>query len=81
MCVMRMLCRGGGRAGLYLALLMKRAARIVRVVERKRCDTFGGDVVFSARSRARHGACPRTIRGGRMGETGTARFVSKMPSR
>jgi anthraniloyl-CoA monooxygenase len=47
---MRILCIGGGPAGLYTALLHKRAqpAHAVRVVERNRpFDTFGWGVVFS----------------------------------
>jgi anthraniloyl-CoA monooxygenase len=47
---MRILCIGGGPAGLYFALLMKRAdpRHAVRVVERNRpYDTFGWGVVFS----------------------------------
>ena len=47
---MRILCIGGGPAGLYFALLMKRAdpRHFVRVVERNRpFDTFGWGVVFS----------------------------------
>ncbi|HEY6894897.1 MAG TPA: bifunctional salicylyl-CoA 5-hydroxylase/oxidoreductase, partial [Rhodanobacteraceae bacterium] len=47
---MRVLCVGGGPAGLYLALLLKRAdaGHAVRVVERNRpYDTFGWGVVFS----------------------------------
>src|SRR6478672_7060464 len=47
---MRILCVGGGPAGLYLALLVKRAdaRHAVRVVERNRpYDTFGWGVVFS----------------------------------
>ncbi|MFO1317200.1 MAG: bifunctional salicylyl-CoA 5-hydroxylase/oxidoreductase [Burkholderiales bacterium] len=47
---MRVLCIGGGPAGLYLALLLKKAdpAHAVRVVERNRpYDTFGWGVVFS----------------------------------
>ena len=47
---MRILCVGGGPAGLYSALLMKRAdpRHAVRVVERNRpYDTFGWGVVFS----------------------------------
>ena len=46
----RILCIGGGPAGLYFALLAKQAdpARAVRVVERNRpYDTFGWGVVFS----------------------------------
>ena len=47
---MRIACVGGGPAGLYFALLMKRAdpRHAVRVVERNRADdTFGFGVVFS----------------------------------
>src|SRR3982751_5901414 len=47
---MRIVCVGGGPAGLYLALLAKRAdpRHVVRVVERNRpYDTFGWGVVFS----------------------------------
>ncbi|MET0345893.1 MAG: bifunctional salicylyl-CoA 5-hydroxylase/oxidoreductase [Casimicrobiaceae bacterium] len=47
---MRILCIGGGPAGLYFALLAKKARGddIVRVVERNRpYDTFGWGVVFS----------------------------------
>ena len=47
---MRILCIGGGPAGLYLALLMKKAdpRHAIRVVERNRpYDTFGWGVVFS----------------------------------
>ena len=47
---MRVLCIGGGPAGLYLSLLLKKAdpAHVVRVVERNRpYDTFGWGVVFS----------------------------------
>ena len=47
---MRVLCIGGGPAGLYLALLLKKAdpRHDIRVVERNRpYDTFGWGVVFS----------------------------------
>jgi anthraniloyl-CoA monooxygenase len=47
---MRVLCIGGGPAGLYLGLLLKKANpdHVVRVVERNRpYDTFGWGVVFS----------------------------------
>lgn len=47
---LRVLCIGGGPAGLYAALLLKRAnaQHAVRVVERNRAyDTFGWGVVFS----------------------------------
>ena len=46
----RILCIGGGPAGLYFAMLAKKAdpSRAVRVVERNRpYDTFGWGVVFS----------------------------------
>jgi anthraniloyl-CoA monooxygenase len=46
----RIVCVGGGPAGLYFALLMKRAdpRHAIRVVERNRADdTFGFGVVFS----------------------------------
>ncbi len=47
---MRIVCIGGGPAGLYFALLMKQAdpAHAITVVERNRpYDTFGWGVVFS----------------------------------
>src|SRR5215470_16691444 len=47
---MRITCVGGGPAGLYFALLMKKAnpANAIRVIERNRpYDTFGWGVVFS----------------------------------
>ena len=47
---MRILCIGGGPAGLYFALLMKlqNPANVIRVAERNRAfDTFGWGVVFS----------------------------------
>src|ERR1044072_6974345 len=48
--LMRIVCVGGGPAGLYFALLMKKQdpAHRIRVVERNRpYDTFGWGVVFS----------------------------------
>jgi len=48
--IMRITCIGGGPAGLYFALLMKKAnpAHEVRVLERNRAgDTFGWGVVLS----------------------------------
>jgi len=47
---MKIVCVGGGAAGLYFALLMKKAdpAHDILVVERnRRDDTFGFGVVFS----------------------------------
>ncbi len=47
---MRILCIGGGPAGLYFALLMKlqNPVNVIRVAERNRAfDTFGWGVVFS----------------------------------
>ena len=47
---MRIVCIGGGAAGLYFALLMKRQhpAHSIAVIERNRAfDTFGWGVVFS----------------------------------
>ncbi len=47
---MRVLCIGGGPAGLYLALLLRKAdaRHVIRVSERNRpYDTFGWGVVFS----------------------------------
>src|SRR6266702_5319686 len=47
---MRIVCIGGGPAGLYLGLLMKRRhpEHVITVVERnKPYDTFGWGVVFS----------------------------------
>jgi anthraniloyl-CoA monooxygenase len=47
---LRIVCIGGGPAGLYFAILMKKAdpQRAIRVVERNRpYDTFGWGVVFS----------------------------------
>ncbi|HTH80083.1 MAG TPA: bifunctional salicylyl-CoA 5-hydroxylase/oxidoreductase, partial [Ramlibacter sp.] len=47
---MNIVCIGGGPAGLYFALLMKKldAAHDITVVERNRAyDTFGWGVVFS----------------------------------
>jgi anthraniloyl-CoA monooxygenase len=48
--IMKIVCIGGGPAGLYFALLMKQlnAAHDITVVERNRAyDTFGWGVVFS----------------------------------
>ncbi|MCU0647145.1 MAG: bifunctional salicylyl-CoA 5-hydroxylase/oxidoreductase [Gemmatimonadaceae bacterium] len=53
---MRIVCIGGGPAGLYFALLMKRAhpAHDITVIERNRpYDTFGWGVVFSDATMAR----------------------------
>ena len=50
---MRIVCVGGGPAGLYLALLMKKShpAHEVTVLERnRRDDTFGWGVVFSSQT-------------------------------
>ena len=47
---MRMVCIGGGPAGLYFSILMKKAdpRHDILVVERNRSDdTFGWGVVFS----------------------------------
>ena len=47
---MKVVCVGGGPAGLYFALLLKKAdpSHDVTVVERNRADdTFGFGVVFS----------------------------------
>ena len=63
---MRILCIGGGPAGLYFALLAKQAdpSREVRVVERNRPgDTFGWGVVFSDQTLANlEAADPGTAR-------------------
>ena len=59
---MRIVCIGGGPAGLYFALLMKlrRPQHVITVVERNRpYDTFGWGVVFSdAMMRAMKAADP-----------------------
>ena len=61
---MRITCVGGGPAGLYFALLMKKAdpAHQVRVLERNRAgDTFGWGVVLSDQTvDALRGADPET---------------------
>jgi anthraniloyl-CoA monooxygenase len=61
---MRITCVGGGPAGLYFALLMKKAnpAHQVRVLERHRAgDTFGWGVVLSDQTlEALHEADPET---------------------
>jgi anthraniloyl-CoA monooxygenase len=61
---MRITCVGGGPAGLYFALLMKKAdpAHQVRVLERNRAgDTFGWGVVLSDQTvDALHEADPET---------------------
>jgi len=61
---MRIVCIGGGPAGLYLGLLMKRRhpEHVVTVVERnKPYDTFGWGVVFSdAMMQAMRGADPES---------------------
>ncbi len=61
---MNIVCIGGGPAGLYFGLLMKKAnpAHRIRVIERNRpYDTFGWGVVFSdATLENLHEADPRT---------------------
>ena len=63
---MRIVCIGGGPAGLYFGLLMKRRhpEHSVTVVERnKPYDTFGWGVVFSdAMMQAMRGADPESAR-------------------
>jgi anthraniloyl-CoA monooxygenase len=61
---MRIVCIGGGAAGLYFGLLMKKqnAAHSITIVERNRpYDTFGWGVVFSdATMKSMHEWDPRT---------------------
>ena len=61
---MRIVCIGGGPAGLYFGLLMKRRnpEHVITVVERnKPYDTFGWGVVFSdAMMQAMRGADPES---------------------
>ena len=63
---MRVLCIGGGPAGLYLAILLKKAdpRHAIRVVERNRpYDTFGWGVVFSDNTMGNlEAADPKTAR-------------------
>ena len=63
---MRVLCVGGGPAGLYLAILLKKAdpRHAIRVVERNRpYDTFGWGVVFSDNTMGNlEAADPKTAR-------------------
>ena len=59
---MKIVCIGGGAAGLYFALLMKRhnAAHDITVVERnKPYDTFGWGVVFSDATMSNMRRCDR----------------------
>ena len=65
---MRIVCIGGGPAGLYFALLMKslNPAHHIRVVERNRpYDTFGWGVVFSDATMENMQICGPTGRRGR----------------
>ena len=59
---MKIVCIGGGPAGLYFALLMKQAdaAHDITVIERnKPYDTFGWGVVFSDQTLANMRRCDR----------------------
>jgi anthraniloyl-CoA monooxygenase len=64
---MKIVCIGGGPAGLYFGLLMKKLdpSHDVTVVERnKPYDTFGWGVVFSDATMEKHGALgSRDLRG------------------
>lgn len=70
---MRIVCIGGGPAGLYFALLMKKQnpAHQITVLERNRPDdTFGWGVVFSDQTLGRP-TTPPTSRSAGLSTAGT----------